>query len=162
MSNYQKHRSNAISLHESSIIINRLVNDSNKGLQTCEIIERLTYNVYIQPTTAKTKSHDQISPRNKLTASLDSIHSFDNELKQETPPPRNYLDGVSELDCDIKLVLLGAHDVGKTTLFNQKVYGQSNPTRVTLSAYFCKKCFTINDEIYEVAIWDTAGEEKFH
>eukprot|EP01083_Nonionella_stella_P006983 20217_1 len=31
-----------------------------------------------------------------------------------------------------------------------------------MGAYFTKKNFTINDEIYEVAVWDTAGEEKFH
>ncbi len=35
-------------------------------------------------------------------------------------------------------------------------------TRMTMGAYFTKKNFTINDEIYEVAVWDTAGEEKFH
>eukprot|EP00485_Elphidium_margaritaceum_P021226 CAMPEP_0202720676 /NCGR_PEP_ID=MMETSP1385-20130828/142254_1 /ASSEMBLY_ACC=CAM_ASM_000861 /TAXON_ID=933848 /ORGANISM="Elphidium margaritaceum" /LENGTH=168 /DNA_ID=CAMNT_0049384521 /DNA_START=111 /DNA_END=617 /DNA_ORIENTATION=- len=31
-----------------------------------------------------------------------------------------------------------------------------------MGAYFTKKNFTIHDEIYEVAVWDTAGEEKFH
>eukprot|EP01084_Bolivina_argentea_P224720 379928_1 len=65
-------------------------------------------------------------------------------------------------ECDIKLVLLGDKNVGKTTLFNQKMYGEPMQTRMTMGAYFTKKNFTINDEIYEVAVWDTAGEEKFH
>ena len=42
------------------------------------------------------------------------------------------------------------------------MYGEPMQTRMTMGAYFTKKNFTINDEIYEVAVWDTAGEEKFH
>jgi len=57
---------------------------------------------------------------------------------------------------------VGDKNVGKTTLFNQRMYGEPMSTRMTMGAYFTKKNFTINDELFEVAVWDTAGEEKFH
>mmetsp|Transcript_82467 Transcript_82467/g.101159 ORF Transcript_82467/g.101159 Transcript_82467/m.101159 type:complete len:200 (+) Transcript_82467:27-626(+) len=65
-------------------------------------------------------------------------------------------------DCDLKLVLLGEKNVGKTTLFNQKMYGENLSTRMTMGAYFTKKEFEIKGITYDVAVWDTAGEEKFH
>lgn len=81
--------------------------------------------------------------------------------------------------CDVKLVLLGDKNVGlfiiiyilfilyikykgKTTLFNQKMYGEPLSTKMTMGAYFTKKNFTIDNETYDVAVWDTAGEERFH
>eukprot|EP01084_Bolivina_argentea_P171027 296313_1 len=65
------------------------------------------------------------------------------------------------MDCDFKIVLLGDKNVGKTTLYNQILYDEPH-VRSTYGGYYGKRNFTINDDIYEAAIWDTAGEEKFH
>jgi len=63
--------------------------------------------------------------------------------------------------ADLKLVLLGDKNVGKTTLFNQYMYGEVLKTQMTIGAYFTKKEFLVNNRTYDVAVWDTAGEEKF-
>jgi len=63
--------------------------------------------------------------------------------------------------ADLKLVLLGQKQVGKTSLFNQYVYKEVFRTTTTIGAYFAEKNMTLDEETYKVAIWDTAGEERF-
>merc|ERR1711879_257127 len=62
---------------------------------------------------------------------------------------------------DLKLVLLGQRQVGKTCLFNQYVYKEVFKTTTTIGAYFAEKQMCIDNTNYKVAIWDTAGEERF-
>jgi len=65
-------------------------------------------------------------------------------------------DGVS-----LKLVLLGHKNVGKTSVFNRYVYEEFGKTSMTIGAYFGMKQCKVNDRTVNLAIWDTAGEEKF-
>lgn len=62
---------------------------------------------------------------------------------------------------DLKLILLGHKNVGKTSLFNRYVYDDFGPTSMTIGAYFGMKQCKINQRSCNLAIWDTAGEEKF-
>ena len=62
---------------------------------------------------------------------------------------------------DLKLVLLGHKNVGKTCIFNRYVYGQFGRTTMTIGAYFGMKDCQVNNRKVNLAIWDTAGEEKF-
>jgi len=62
---------------------------------------------------------------------------------------------------DLKLVLVGDKDVGKTSVFNRYVYKEVFKTQTTIGAYFALKTCQIMDKFYKIAIWDTAGEEKF-
>jgi len=62
---------------------------------------------------------------------------------------------------DIKVVLLGHKNVGKTSIFNRYVYDEFGKTSMTIGAYFAMKQCRIKDKSYQLAIWDTAGEEKF-
>ena len=62
---------------------------------------------------------------------------------------------------DLKLVLLGHKNVGKTSIFNRYVYDEFGRTSMTIGAYFGMKQLTIKEKIVNLAIWDTAGEEKF-
>jgi len=62
---------------------------------------------------------------------------------------------------DIKVVLLGHKNVGKTSIFNRYVYDDFGKTSMTIGAYFAMKQCRIKDKSYNLAIWDTAGEEKF-
>ena len=92
---------------------------------------------------------------------------------------------------DVKLVLLGHKNVGKTAIFNRYVYDEfgrtsmvhytavlSSPVRMpaaasssqhllhflpvqTIGAYFGMKQLKVADRMVNLAIWDTAGEEKF-
>lgn len=63
--------------------------------------------------------------------------------------------------ADIKLVLLGHKNVGKTSLFNRYVYDEFGKTTMTIGAYFGMKHVKVKERIINLAIWDTAGEEKF-
>jgi len=62
---------------------------------------------------------------------------------------------------DVKLVLLGHKNVGKTAIFNRYVYGEFIRTSMTIGAYFGMKQLRVQDRLVNLAIWDTAGEEKF-
>lgn len=62
---------------------------------------------------------------------------------------------------DLKLILLGHKNVGKTSLFNRYVYDEFGKTSMTIGAYFGMKQCRIGDKSCNLAIWDTAGEEKF-
>jgi len=61
----------------------------------------------------------------------------------------------------IKVILLGFKNVGKTSLFNRFVYDQFGDTQMTLGAYFSEKSIKVDNRSTKLAIWDTAGEEKF-
>ena len=62
---------------------------------------------------------------------------------------------------DVKLVLLGPKAVGKTSVFNRFVYDEFGPTSMTIGAYFGTKVVRVGASTANLAIWDTAGEEKF-
>lgn len=62
---------------------------------------------------------------------------------------------------DLKLILLGAKNVGKTSIFNRYVYDEFGKTSMTIGAYFGMKQISVDGKQINLAIWDTAGEEKF-
>lgn len=64
-------------------------------------------------------------------------------------------------DVSLKLVLLGHKNVGKTSVFNRYVYEEFGKTSMTIGAYFGMKQCKVGDRTCNLAIWDTAGEEKF-
>merc|ERR1719461_2109861 len=68
---------------------------------------------------------------------------------------------MAEPGVDLKLVLLGEKAVGKTSIFNRYVYDEVFKTQMTIGAYFALKNCKIKERSYKIAIWDTAGEEKF-
>src|SRR5690242_16023314 len=62
---------------------------------------------------------------------------------------------------DCKLVILGFKESKKTALFNRYVYDEFGKTSLTIGAYFGMKTCEVGDRSVNLAIWDTAGEEKF-
>mmetsp|Transcript_22975 Transcript_22975/g.34246 ORF Transcript_22975/g.34246 Transcript_22975/m.34246 type:complete len:199 (+) Transcript_22975:617-1213(+) len=68
----------------------------------------------------------------------------------------------SNTRVDLKVILLGHKAVGKTSMFNRYVYDEFGKTAMTIGAYFAmKQCKVSSGKTYNLAIWDTAGEEKF-
>ncbi|XP_034189590.1 RAS oncogene family member Rab21 [Osmia lignaria lignaria] len=64
---------------------------------------------------------------------------------------------------NFKVVLLGEGCVGKTSVALRYVDGKFNDKHIsTLQASFLNKKLTVNDKKVNLAIWDTAGQEKFH
>lgn len=68
---------------------------------------------------------------------------------------------------DFKVVLLGAKNVGKTSVFNRYVYDEFGETQMTIGAYFATKTVDVDavgsasPSQVQLAVWDTAGEERF-
>ena len=67
-----------------------------------------------------------------------------------------------EEERDIKIVLVGESNVGKTCLVKQATTGlfQEDQT-ATLGAAYASKYLTVEDEEVHFQIWDTAGTEKY-
>lgn len=63
----------------------------------------------------------------------------------------------------VKVVLLGASNVGKTCLIHRWISGtfSANQTSTVGSAYF-SQILEFEGNSYEINIWDTAGQEQFH
>ena len=63
----------------------------------------------------------------------------------------------------IKITLLGNPGVGKTCIISRyidDVFDENNAP--TIGANYSEKTITKNGKEYELNIWDTAGQEKFH
>jgi len=63
---------------------------------------------------------------------------------------------------DLKVVTLGAADVGKTCLVDRYLHERfENASRPTVGAAFGAKTVHRGDSVITVGIWDTAGQERF-
>ena len=63
---------------------------------------------------------------------------------------------------EIKVILIGDTEVGKTSLINVSVgTGFNLNEQVTISASCSSKKLMINDKKYNINLWDTAGREEY-
>jgi small GTP-binding protein len=61
-----------------------------------------------------------------------------------------------------KVVLVGTHAAGKTSLVTRFVHGSfSANVAMTVGAAYISKILTIGDQRIQLDIWDTAGSEKY-
>ena len=62
----------------------------------------------------------------------------------------------------IKLIIIGSVSVGKTSLLLRYATGQyqSSP-KSTSTASYIPKMKSVNNKLYEIRLWDTAGQEKY-
>ena len=64
---------------------------------------------------------------------------------------------------NIKMILVGSSGAGKTNIINFLIGEKFQSTALsTTSSSYIEKQITIDNKLYEVEIWDTAGQEKFH
>ena len=62
----------------------------------------------------------------------------------------------------IKIIMVGAINVGKTSLVTKYATGKSpGQTKTTKNASYVSKRKTINGFNFEIKLWDTAGQEKY-
>eukprot|EP01084_Bolivina_argentea_P243997 408867_1 len=80
---YESHLSNLITLNDTSTKINSIINQSKKGTQTSEIVNRLVYDVYIQPFTSNITYNNKIFSRNDLYHQNQSLICDNKSLKDE-------------------------------------------------------------------------------
>lgn len=65
-------------------------------------------------------------------------------------------------DTEVKVVVLGQTDVGKTCIVSYLINGKfDNSVSPTLGASFASKTIKVNDQNVVLQIWDTAGQERF-
>jgi small GTP-binding protein len=63
----------------------------------------------------------------------------------------------------LKVILVGMSGSGKTSLINILMGEKFKSIELTTSSpSFAEKQVTLNDKIYKLEIWDTAGQEKFY
>ena len=63
---------------------------------------------------------------------------------------------------EIKVILIGDTEVGKTSLINVSIGLDFNPNQqVTISGSCTSKTIMINDKTYNINLWDTAGLEEY-
>ena len=62
----------------------------------------------------------------------------------------------------IKLIIIGSVNVGKTSLLTRYATGKfQNTSKSTSNASFITKTKIVNNQKYEIKLWDTAGQEKY-
>ncbi|KAJ5070600.1 ras family-domain-containing protein [Anaeramoeba ignava] len=70
---------------------------------------------------------------------------------------------MGEAEVDLKIILLGASGVGKTTFVNKVIYNkfEEKPETTLGASYLEKKYLSSLGSEYNFGIWDTAGQERF-
>ena len=67
-----------------------------------------------------------------------------------------------EDEVDVKVVIVGATEVGKTSILNVLTNGDmGNEISPTIGASFLIKDLEVNHSTIHLALWDTAGQEKY-
>ena len=67
-----------------------------------------------------------------------------------------------ETETEIKVVVVGQSDVGKTCIVSYLINGKfDNNTTPTLGAAFASKSIQVKNQNVMLQIWDTAGQERF-
>ena len=62
----------------------------------------------------------------------------------------------------IKLIIIGSVSVGKTSLLTRYATGNfQSVTKSTSTSSFISKIKEVNGKLYEIKLWDTAGQEKY-
>ena len=68
----------------------------------------------------------------------------------------------AKFDYLLKYIIIGDAAVGKSNLLLRYAHGEFNPVyQITIGVEFGAKNVNINDKLYRVQIWDTAGQENF-
>ena len=70
--------------------------------------------------------------------------------------------GPVNFDYLLKYIIIGDAAVGKSNLLLRYVHGQFKPEyQLTIGVEFGAKNIQLNDKIFRIQIWDTAGQENF-
>ena len=69
---------------------------------------------------------------------------------------------MEEIEVQVKVVILGKPDVGKSSILRRYITGECNESiENTIGAKFMGKIVTIDDKTVKLNIWDTAGQERY-
>lgn len=88
---------------------------------------------------------------------------YQDVLKKCTASSKSSNERMANPGLNVKLVILGDSGVGKTTLIHRYVDSEFRADfKATIGADFNSKQITVNEDVVDLHIWDTAGEERFH
>eukprot|EP01084_Bolivina_argentea_P159893 278493_1 len=161
INNYNAYKINGISLHESSIKINEMVNKSYNGNQTSEILDRLTYNVFIQPHTytslaltdkvlSRYELIDKYKSANHWKIKYDNFYNEAMRKKQEYEiQSYKYWMQIQQLSMENICLQLRVNKLAVVSESDQNV--ERNRVGIIIIGY-CRNVASLNVEMYDDVI----------
>ena len=151
-------------------IINENINEiNNENIieLTNEIINEKAYEIKNEKTSELTNEIKNEIINEKINLINEKTNEIANEKTNEKIKNNSITNKIeNELNKyeSIKITLLGNPGVGKTEIISRYVYddifNENNIT--TIGANYSEKIVRRGNKEYELDIWDTAGQEKFH
>ena len=69
---------------------------------------------------------------------------------------------MEEIEVQVKVVILGSPDVGKSSILRRYITGVCNESiENTIGAQFMGKIVEVDEKTVKLNIWDTAGQERY-
>jgi small GTP-binding protein len=69
---------------------------------------------------------------------------------------------MSVISYIFKIIVVGSHSTGKTTLVNRFIDKENfQNCETTIGVEFCTKTINVKNKLIKLQIWDTAGQERF-
>ncbi|KAL1529943.1 hypothetical protein AB1Y20_000871 [Prymnesium parvum] len=114
----------------------------------------------LSPLTGEPLAHKNLTRSHALRNAIEEFHAGQRkqaqrikQLQQRVPAPH----------AGLKVILLGDANVGKTSLLHRVKEGNFSEagTQPTIGCSFCTHSVVLGDTSVSLAIWDTAGQEKY-
>ena len=69
---------------------------------------------------------------------------------------------MSVINYILKVIVVGSHSAGKTTLVNRFIDKDNfKNVETTIGVEFCTKIINVKNNLVKIQIWDTSGQERF-
>ena len=119
----------------------------------------------MSPLTGLPMQSKKLIPSHALRNAIVEFQQHPQPARTAPAPPRPAIVGPAapaSAGNALKLILMGDSGIGKTSLVHRVVQGEFAPTAPTIGCSFCVHAVPLPDGgKMNLAIWDTAGQEKY-